>query len=555
MWLLIFLKKMKHLCLVPVIFALATCLISCGGSTGDGTPSGTAPLVNVAWPAITRDFSAPELANSATISLALTGIAAPYTWSIDRPSGTAAQVQVAKGPIIAPSATSGSVTIDFFRKPDLISPGPVMGRITLDVKILPSGQLIRTDGTPLGTVGYPGGDVSNVTVDISSPVRQGGDVPISVFAQNAVNTYAVPLEYVSTTVTSLGGQATVANHQIRGISEGRIRVGVTYSGRTASVDTYVNPATVSPTRFSLRANRVAWDPTRGVFWGTFGVTGTPVSHALAQIAPSSGAVSNVIIGLPDAGPLSVADDGTIAGVGSGSFFHLVNLKTGIVGSDIEFPGLAGNLSVSHFAFKPGDSSEVIVCARTLFRDNGPGPVLYRNGVMEGSVAQNPGVREAAYAAPDKVVGWSIEVHPTYLYEFTIAKAGITQTRLEYITESSAPEVLVFDNFLIGASGFIANVKNFSAVTTLTPPDGSPEGKSQCVAHDSRNQRIWLLHRIPASSHYVIRAYNSSTFQALSGVDIALAQDELPISLIRYGSNGLALHTTSALYVFPSAPGL
>lgn len=535
--------RQRHI--APSLIALLAILYGCGGSSV-GVASTTSPSVTISWPAITRDFSAPELANSAAITLTIPGSATPYTWSVDRPSGNAAVNQPAVGPTLARLDTPATIQIDFTRKPDPSTTGPLMGRVILNVRLLPSGAIVRQDGTALGVIGYLGDGLTDLQLKIGSSCHVGEAVQVTAQATNAFNEYAVPMAYATVRVDSLGGTAQVNGNTLTGLSVGPVRISGSYGGVSATEDAHVYPAYATPTRFALEASSIAWDSTRGTFWASFGSNGRPYQNCIAQVSPTTGTISNVIAGLPDASTLKVSPDGTIAAVACGADLYTVNLSSGSIGSPLTPPGFYGPATITDIDFNPFNSSELSICGRSLVSFPSYGPAVLRNGTWLSGASG--AATESVYVTADTLVAVGNTDLPKTAYEFKISGSSLSRTK--YVEEPGeiGQNLILVGTYLISPRGSIVSASDFRSLLTMQDVGGG-------IAYDSPQRCFWLLHSTTEDRVLLVSALDSVTFQDRAAVSLRFLPNEYALGLTRYGSKGLALQTNLSLYVLPTAPGL
>ncbi|MBI1334961.1 MAG: hypothetical protein GC165_19015 [Armatimonadetes bacterium] len=207
-------------------FAVLVCtLAACGGG---GSAFVSARTV-IAWPAQTREFSAPAYAGSATFTFTSDFSLTPVVWTLDRPATTDAQTIVYAGGSV-PIGSAGLLEVVFKSGPS--GTGATVATAAVNVYIDIDGTIQNSDGGALGTIAY-NKTLTGLQVD-APDVVVGDTVPVVVTGVTPDGIVALPQGLIDLTVTSGSSFVTVSNNEETGVAAGAATIQASYEGFTAS---------------------------------------------------------------------------------------------------------------------------------------------------------------------------------------------------------------------------------------------------------------------------------------------------------------------------------
>lgn len=541
---------MRYRHIAPALLAMAAVLYGCGGSSPSIT-SATAPKITISWPAQTRDFSAPEQANHAVISLTIPqvnqyGQPTVLTWQVSRPAGSAASTNTYTGPVL-PSSGPATVNVSFYYKetPTTTLTTP-MAQAQVPAYVSPDGTLTQSDGTALGTVTY-GAVPTALTIAVTPAEMRVGDTAL-LTASGVVSGYglvALPQKYVDFSVTNGTGNAALSSATLTALAAGTVSVRATSGSLTASTTLTVQPALIVPHKLSLKPNQMAWDPTRGVFWGTLGTTGVP-ANSLISFSPTTGAISSTIGGLPGANSLALSANGSVAYVGCDGVYGIkkVTVATSTVGSTMGFLRFGQPITATGLTINPADSNEF--CAQGDYVS----PSLFQGGsqILNGSSGS---ANRMLYTAPNRLV--TVNGSRAEIYE-------VGPAMLNFLAYVDTPgngyggDAEMVGTKLFTSGGQVVDPATQSIAGNLSPfPNAS--GYGMFIATDAAMQRAWYL--LVGYYSAQIRVFNTTTYAMIGESSVVLpnSSDAQVKNFGRYGTSGLFIHATDGIHLIPSAPGL
>lgn len=345
---------------------------------------------------------------------------------------------------------------------------------------------------------------------------------------------------------------------------------------TATVD-ILSPenqgATPSTQGFStfvvLPINDVVWNSHDGLIYATVsGRAGPGVGNSLVGIDPNTGAIQRTIFVGSEPNRLAISDDGTQAFVGldNAGAVRQVNLQAGTAGVQWSLGGTNGiyvpPFTAESLAAVPGEPNSVAV-----YSSNGV-VTIYDSGVARANAStglatyfdSNSG--GLAFGSSASTLYLSASAPGSYVYVLSVDSTGVTGwTKL---TTSGAGTTLQYDNGnLYFPNAIVANATTgatlgqFSMTSSYSSTPVAADGP---VVSDSTLNRAWVAPSNYSSTGQVI-GYDETTFNPvtsvpLTGLNIVDTATSViggsPEDLIRWGQNGLALHTTDELYILHGA---
>jgi hypothetical protein len=574
-------KRNSGLSIIATLLVLGT--YGCGGSSNN-TSSELRPKLTINWPDLTRSFDAPKVAASAQITLSVPGIATPLTWTVDRPTGTAALSQTYAGPVLS---AAGPATLSVAFRPSAGGAGTDVATAQLSVIVNPDGTFSRSDGSAITSIA-PNGTLTallfdtpkdsgfNTGVSGEANIFAGAPIQLNIFAQGtsagpgSTNLVALSPELIQsrlvTTVIEGNASITAAGRTITGVQEGSARVRVSLDGITGERDVRVLPPLATARTLDIAVNSMQYDASRSAFWGTFGGNANS-PNTIALINPATGAITSPYQVGSDPQRLAVSADGTKAyvGVNSSNSVVSVNLANGSTSSLIQLNdgGTAGR--VSDVVVNPNNPNEAAVTVQGVNSSANWGPIIIRNDerlpqYIRGSYSD---ATTLAYTNNNTLVGIQNNTSAFSGGIFSIGDDGCSQVESEQNvgTSFARRRLFVVDNIGYTSDGIIFNATNLSRIANLST--GNQQNlistDPTAIAVDPTQPLVWYgfaVQRFSANdeSSYVVRAYNRTTSRFVEGVFIRNIRGNVR-SMHRFGATGLAIQTDNLIHILATAPGL
>jgi hypothetical protein len=321
---------------------------------------------------------------------------------------------------------------------------------------------------------------------------------------------------------------------------------------------------------SLPNNDMVYNPVNGLFYVSVpGSAGAPLGNSIVSIDPATGALSAPLYIGSEPDRLAITSDGDYLWVGldaSGSVKQ-VDLRTNTVSAPFSVYGFSPFQSpapVSALAALPGASNSVVVAT------DGAYPAIYDDGVIRGS---NPATCidcvNAIRIDSTKAEIYAAEGTTEEIYTWN--SAGLT---LERTNNSSSgdfsgiasggslnpnDEFQVISGTLYTDFGTAFNSETGTALGTFYNPSyssGAYPANGPSYA-DSSLGKIFYLDTASDTGYLYqqIQAFNLSNYSLASSPAIPItvistsvgSANAFPSRLSRWGSNGLAFRTASAVY--------
>ena len=307
----------------------------------------------------------------------------------------------------------------------------------------------------------------------------------------------------------------------------------------------------------LPTSDVVYNPSNQMIYASVPNTGGTYSNAVVAIDPVSGMVAGSVFVGSNPTKLALSDDGQVLyaavdvavrkidpiAMTAGPIYTLGNLGP-------DNPYYATDLAVS-----PGQPGTFAVIRRTLSWE-GEGVAIYDDGV------QRPGVAGDGMTSNGSMIAYNSQSALVYgrntPYEsYDVFKVGITATGAGITDQHTGL------NSDMGG-GFVRGMEYDSGSAYLTlgyvidPATLTVVGRfpmvymPRLVEPDVANGIVYFLTEDWSSSEaYTLRAFNSRTFVQVSSLEIGKLSG-VPRSLIRCGTDGLAIGTSNKVYLVHTA---
>ncbi len=279
------------------------------------------------------------------------------------------------------------------------------------------------------------------------------------------------------------------------------------------------------------------------------VASLPASNSVGEIDPATGALTKTIFVGSQPGAVALALDWQTLYVGldGAAAVRRVNLTTNTAGLQFSVgadpttarPFLAGDIEIM-----PGNPNAVAVArSRDGQSPPGAGVAVYDNGVQRPEVAAPFGsIRDIAYSdEPHTLYG-----SDGFLRTMAVDASGVTLTNA---TSQQVFDIQFANGLVYGQLGKVVNPATDTVVGTFADARGpffvdAPAGRAYYII-DSRGPEQG------EAMPFRLRAYDTNTYAAVGEI-VVPAVLGIPLKLIRWGVNGLALSTnTDRLYLIQS----
>ncbi|MEI7576330.1 MAG: hypothetical protein WCK51_05515 [Armatimonadota bacterium] len=549
-----------------------TCLIlailgGCGGSSGAGENlTGILPKATIDWPDISRGFQASKFALSARIRVTPSAEGgAVSSWVVDRPAGTSAQTRTYSGTDVK---VTGPVSIEVQFLSGTGATGDTVATAVIAGRVLNDGSLRDSEGNPLGSVASegtitelvafgsdPSGEVGT-TVNATSKVILIGRTGSGNFI--ALNQAQIAPR-ISSSVVSGASLVSAQGPNILGLAEGEGRVAFVLDGFRAETNVRISPRLASVRTLDVQASAIAYDWTRNQFWATFNATG-PNANGFTSINPTSGVLGTTVNIGGEASLLTVSGDGTAAyvSVPNTNSVTRISLATGAVGSPINV-ALEGSGNPTSIAVNPVNGNEVAVTVKGTQSTANWGPVIIRDGAVlpnyiTGSYSD---MSRTAYLDSSTLIGASGETTAFPTAKATVSSNGcvLAAVQNEVLPGFGMTSLITKDGKGVTNNGTVFDGSTLSRSAQLDYEESSVvNSRASFVTTDTTNNLVWFLFLGQDGFVSRIRAVDTNTWTFTDAVTAKGIQGEVR-GLHRFGTNGIAIHTTQAIYTIDAAPGL
>ncbi len=305
--------------------------------------------------------------------------------------------------------------------------------------------------------------------------------------------------------------------------------------------TPVNPATFVR-KVNLPVNDLTYnETTQSIYASVASIAGAGTGNTISQIVPPTGAIaSSVFIGSEPA-QLAPADDGKtiyvrLSGINAIRKYDAVEKVAGAQFS-------LGNSQFQDMDVMPGSPQTVAVTVRY------DGVTVYDNGVARPNTSNGGAysINSIEFSnSASTLYGYENESSGFSLVKFAVNSSGVQKVNsISNLISGFGVTIEYADGLLYTLNGRVINPETQSLVGTF-------QSGGTAMAVDA------ALHRIFFMNNNVLTAYDTTTFNKIGSATLP-AFSGTPLSLIRWGANGLAFRTynnfspnDSQLYLLQSA---
>ena len=287
---------------------------------------------------------------------------------------------------------------------------------------------------------------------------------------------------------------------------------------------------------ALSANDLVYNETRQRLYASVPSSEGSTGNSVAEIDPVMASIPNRVFVGSEPTHLALADDNQtlyvgLNGAGAIRSYNIISHTAGAqfsVGRD----SFTGPYSFSDIAVSPGNPLVVAVARQQRgVSPSEAGVAVFDNGVQRTKTGpgHSSGSAFLAFASPSTLYGNSFEGLTTMAVDST----GVTVTGTARFSPGFS--MILADNLLYGASGQVINPSTGDLLGTFKVNSG--------VIHaiDPANNRAFFLSTQGATLQ--LTAFDLDTFLPVGFANIS-GFFGTPLSLVRWGTNGLAFRTSS-----------
>ena len=302
---------------------------------------------------------------------------------------------------------------------------------------------------------------------------------------------------------------------------------------------------------NLVTNDIVYSPTDGLIYASVPGSVPGMGNSVVGLDPATGNVQRQIFAGSNPNKLALSTDGTqlFVGLDGAGAVAQINLTMRVVVNQFQVAGVSGaNAAYSYTAYSlaavPGMPNSVAASSTSGVT------AIYDSGVARSSTTSTNGQGYLAFGSSATTLflaaGSNVE-------KLTVGPTGITGSSALYAGTYFLTGLQYDSGILYLPSGAVINASSGALLGTFYASPSNPA--TGPVVSDSSLGLAFI-----ASSSYLnnssgIFAYNESTFNPTGAIPISGANGSgYPsgyLKIIRWGQNGLAVNTTSQIFIFQS----
>jgi hypothetical protein len=324
--------------------------------------------------------------------------------------------------------------------------------------------------------------------------------------------------------------------------------------------TFQTPANPPPPeaqhlRVALATKDLIYDPLRQVIYASVPSSAGANGNSIAVIDPATGAATSYLFVGSEPGKLALSDDAQYLYVGldGAAAVRRVNLATMTadititLGSDSFF----GPYYPEDIEVLPGAPTSIAVSLRYVTSSpRHAGVAVYDDGVRRTNMTPgHTGSNVIAFGATaDRLYGYNNETTEFGFRRMTIDANGVSILEsTQNVISGFGVDIAYAGGVVYATSGAAIDPETRSLLGTFT--FSSFFNFAAALAPDAANQRVYFL--TMGSGSWQIEGFDTATF---TSVGVATIEDNSSsaTSLIRWGTDGLAFRTDSAVYLLSTS---
>jgi len=321
-------------------------------------------------------------------------------------------------------------------------------------------------------------------------------------------------------------------------------------GTSGGLDFTVTPAILE---LYLPTNDLLYHPASGIVWASVPATGGDQANTLTAIDPRTG---ELVVSVPigsEPGKLALSDDGTtlyvaLNGTGSVRRFDVASRSLGptfSLGS-----GTLGTRFAEDIAVAPGQPRTVAVSMR--FQGVSPrhaGLAIFDDGVMRGTpTSEHSGPNAIEFSgSATTLYGLYNETDDGGMYTVAVGPGGPTVANVTAGLIRGTSDIAFAGGLLYGTTAVAVDPVARTVVGTFAVTDVGIYG-SRLVA-DPANGRIVFTEVGTPSYTTQLHAFDLATGASVRALELVSTPNPSDVtSLIRWGTDGLALRSSTTVYL-------
>ena len=301
----------------------------------------------------------------------------------------------------------------------------------------------------------------------------------------------------------------------------------------------------------LPAADLAWDPTRGRIYASVPTVATNAyANHVVTIDPATAAVAGSV--------LIAQDPGQLALTSGGEYLYVVRNANGMI-SQIDASNLTvastfsvgtdptyGTLYAGDISTVTGQPDSLVIFQKALHYSSAGNAVAFYDHGVPRSVKIAVGNSGFIEPSADSNAFFELDSSSYALRRFGVTTSGITNLKSDSVLIDNYPTSMRSDgNTVFLSTGAEVDGAQMKQLGTF-PVSGT-------VQPDLAVHRVYFLERLPRfyQGYNAIGAYDPITFANIRRLTLSLPLDS-PTSFIRWGSNGLAVATSSSVVLINSS---
>ncbi len=408
-----------------LISALVLGTTGCGGSGGGSPAKPINPVISISWPARALAFQGPSSAQSAVIELRGASTSGKDVAFIANRISSSQSVQSYTCPL---AVKPGIHPLVIHFDAALNGVGGEVATAAATVQVSPTGSVLRSDGKPLGNIGFTTA-IGSVYVLQSQIATLGKPYAIQVGATDK-NNYILAISPGSATFKIVqGNQASIdASQNLVALSLGAVTVQATIDGVSSGyVDVGVQPPLATLRSMLIATNALVAEPQSGTLWASLPSTAGSLGNEVIEIDPQAGSILGGVFAGSEPGPLGISGDGSTLFVGLTGALAIQPVKTATrtLGSmfSLSNPESSYDPPATQIQVQPGSTNTIAV----VRNPNSPlGPELYIAGVQTPNALGGYSGTSVTFSSPSELFSYDGYTSGYELIDSSIDGQGITQ---------------------------------------------------------------------------------------------------------------------------------
>ena len=544
-----------------ILSAIVFGTTGCGGSGGgNSSAKPVTPVISISWPARALAFQGPTSAQSAVIELRGASTAGKDVAFIANRINSSQSVQSYTCPVaVRPGVHPLVIHFDAAMN----GVGGEVATAAATVQITPTGSVLRSDGKPLGNIGFTSA-IGSVYVLQSQTATIGQPYAIQVGATDK-NNYILALSPGSATFKVIqGNQASIdASQNLVVTTLGSVTVQATIDGVSSGyMDIGVQAPLAKLRSVNLTTNALVLKPQTGTLWTSVPSTAASHGNEVVEIDPVAGSILGGVFAGSEPGPLGISGDGTTLFVGLTGALAIQPIKTatrtlGTIFS-LSNPQSSYDPPATQIQVQPGSTNTIAVVRNP---GSSLGPELYIGGVQAPNALGGYSGTSVTFSSATELFSYDGYTSGYELIDASIDGQGITQlSSTQGLINGYGVTIAYVAGRIYASDGSIIDAATKTRIGQFNLTGGG-NNSSQAISFtiDAANHRAFFISN-GFSSNSSVMAFDTTTFLPVGVVNLPSLTFDQGLgsnspNLVRFGQKGLAFRTPTGVYFLDTAPGL